>query len=99
MLRFDLRELAKGPVETQAELSPEDPLLEGLGVTLAEPVRVEGRVEGTGEDRYYWQGQLRAEVAGEGPRWLTPVRAPGAVECGALLTHRGDRGGGPHACR
>ena len=41
MLRFDLRELSQGPVDTQAELAPQDPLFEGLQVTLAEPVRVD----------------------------------------------------------
>lgn len=99
MLRFDLRELAQGPVDTQAELAPQDPLFEGLGVTLAEPVRVEGRLQGTGEGRYYWHGHLHTAVAGECRRCLTPVKAPVAVEVGALFTSEADTGDDPDAYR
>lgn len=99
MLRFDLRELTQGPVDTQAELAPQDPLFEGLGVTLAEPVRVEGRLQGTGEGRYYWHGHLHTAVAGECRRCLTPVKAPVAVEVGALFTSEADTGDDPDAYR
>ena len=86
MLRFDLRELSQGPIETQAELAPEDPLFEGLGVVLAEPVRVDGRLQGTGEGRYYWHGKLGAEIRTECRRCLTPVQVPVAADVGALFT-------------
>jgi uncharacterized protein len=99
MLRFDLRELEKGPVETQAELAPDDPLFEGLGVTLTGPVRVDGRLQGTGEGRYYWHGQVHATVAGECRRCLTPVQAPVAVEVGALFTDAEDAGDDPDSYR
>lgn len=99
MLRFDLRELAQGPVETQAELSPQDPLFEGLEATLAEPVRVDGRLQGTGEGRYYWHGHLHTTVAGECRRCLTTVRAPVAVEVGALFTSDADAADDPDAYR
>ena len=99
MLRFDLRELSNGPVETQAELSLQDPLFEGLAVTLAEPVRVAGRLQGTGEGRYYWHGHLHTAVAGECRRCLTPVHAPVAVEVGALFTSAADAGDDPDAYR
>ena len=58
MLQIDLRELALGPVETAAELAKDDPLLAGLEVGLAEPVRVGGRLQATGEERFYWHGTL-----------------------------------------
>jgi uncharacterized protein len=90
MLRIDLRELARGPVETQAEIGPLDPLFEGLGVTLAGPVRVEGRLQGTGEDRFYWNGTLQTTVAGECRRCLTPVTVPVTAEVGALFTRDTD---------
>ena len=99
MLRFDLRELAKGPVDTQAEVAPQDPLFVGLEVTLAEPVRVEGRLQGTGEGRYYWHGHLHTAVAGECRRCLTSVRVPVAVEVGALFTNEADAGDDPDAYR
>ncbi len=99
MLQFDLRELSQGPIETQAELPAEDPLFEGLGVVLAEPVRVDGRLQGTGEGRYYWHGQLHTAVAGECRRCLTAVTAPVAVEVGALFTSDADAGDDPDAYR
>jgi len=99
MLRFDLRELSQGPIETQAELAPEDPLFEGLGVVLAEPVLVDGRLQGTGEGRYYWHGHLHTAVAGECSRCLTAVKAPVAVEVGALFTSDADAGDDPDAYR
>lgn len=99
MLRFDLRELAIGPVDTQAEMAPQDPLFEGLHVTLAAPVRVDGRLQGTGEGRYYWHGHLHTTVAGECRRCLTPVQAPVAIEVGALFTREADAGDDPDAYR
>jgi len=99
MLQFDLRELSQGPIETQAELAPEDPLFAGIGVVLAEPVRVDGRLQGTGEGRYYWHGHLHTAVAGECRRCLTAVKAPVAVEVGALFTSDADAGDDPDAYR
>src|SRR2546429_7890208 len=73
MLQVDLRELSGGPATTHAELGAADPLLEGLGVVLAGPVQVTGRLHAAGEGRFYWQGSLRAQIAGECRRCLVPV--------------------------
>src|SRR2546423_15179728 len=78
MLQVDLRELSGGPVTTRAELAAVDPLLEGLGVVLAGPVQVTGRLHPAGEGRFYWQGSLRAQIAGECRRCLVPVPVAGA---------------------
>src|SRR2546430_15403484 len=78
MLQVDLRELSGGPVTTRAELAAVDPLLEGLGVVLAGPVQVTGRLHAAGEGRFYWQGSLRAQIAGECRRCLVPVPVAGA---------------------
>src|SRR2546422_653659 len=56
MLQVDLRELARGPVETKAELAGDDPLFEGVAVALADPLAVGGRVQPAGDGRFYWQG-------------------------------------------
>ena len=85
MLQFDLRELARGPVETQAEVAADDPLFAGLGITLAGPVRVGGRLQATGEGRFYWHGSLNAVVTGECRRCLSPVTVPVAADIGALF--------------
>src|SRR2546428_10429782 len=80
MLQVDLRELSGGPATTHAELGAADPLLEGLGVVLAGPVQVTGRLHAAGEGRFYWQGSLRAQIAGECRRCLVP--GPVAVRPG-----------------
>jgi uncharacterized protein len=85
MLQVDLRDLARGPVETQAEVAADDPLFAGLGIALAGPVRVEGRLQATGEGRFFWHGSLRAQVTGECRRCLVPVVVPVTAEIGALF--------------
>src|SRR5207253_8081645 len=73
MLQVDLRELARGPVETQGQLAGNDPLFEGLDVVLAEPVHVAGRLHAAGEGRFYWRGSLHTRMAGQCRRCLVPV--------------------------
>src|ERR1043166_4347455 len=88
MLRVDLRELAQGrgeAVTTQGELKQDDPALEGTGITLQEPVAVDGRLQSIGEDRFHWQGKVRTVVQGECRRCLTPVATPLRLEIGALF--------------
>jgi uncharacterized protein len=86
MLRVDLRELAQGPVATRGELGQADPLLEGLDVALGAPVVVTGRLQATGEGRFYWHGTLRTVVTGECRRCLTPVAAAVTADADALFT-------------
>ncbi len=85
MLQVDLRELAKGAVQTQAELAADDPLFEGLPVTLTGPVGVGGRLQGTGEGRYYWHGTLALRVTADCRRCLKPVTVPVTADFGALF--------------
>src|SRR3989442_3243535 len=79
MLQVDLRELARGPVETQGQLAGSDPLFEGLDVVLAEPVRVAGRLQGAGEGRFYWRGSLSTRMAGQCRRCPAPLPIPGVA--------------------
>jgi len=97
MLRVDLRELARGPVETRGELGHADPLLEGLDVALGGPVVVTGRLQATGEGRFYWHGTLRTTVTGQCRRCLTPVSAPVAADADALFTQDVDAQDDPDA--
>src|SRR5256885_17183210 len=76
MLQVDLRELARGPVETQGQLAGNDPLFEGLDVVLADPVHVAGRLHAAGEGRFYWRGSLHPRMAGQCRRCLVPVPVP-----------------------
>src|SRR6266566_1880524 len=75
MLQVDLRELARGPVDTQGQLAGNDPLFEGLDGALAEPVRVAGRLQAAGEGRFYWRASLRTRMAGQCPRCGTDLNA------------------------
>ena len=90
MLQVDLRELARGPVQTRAELAGDDPLFEGLEVVLADPVRVAGRLQSAGEGRFYWRGSLSTRVAGVCRRCLVPVAPPVAAEIDALFSQDPD---------
>src|SRR2546422_641701 len=86
MLQVDLRELARGPVETQGQLAASDPLFEGLDVVLAEPVRVAGRLHAAGEGRFYWRGSLTTHLAGQCRRCLVPVPVPVVATIDALFS-------------
>jgi len=97
MLQIDLRELALGPVETAGELAKDDPLLAGLEVGLAEAVRVGGRLQATGEERFYWHGTLDTRVAGECRRCLAPVSQAVHADIGALFVRGADADDDPDA--
>jgi uncharacterized protein len=86
MLHVDLRELALGPVETRGELDRADPLFASLDVALDAPVVVGGRLQATGEGRFYWHGTLATIVRGECRRCLAPVAVPLSADVGALFT-------------
>lgn len=88
MLVVDLRELARGAVETRGAIGADDPLLEGTDAVLAVPVEVTGRLQAAGEGRFYWHGSLRTVVAAECRRCLTAVRVPVAAQIGALFSQQ-----------
>jgi DUF177 domain-containing protein len=90
MLQIDLRELARGPVDTRADLAGTDPLFEGLEVVLAEPVRVAGRLQAAGEGRFYWRASLRTGMVGECRRCLAPVAVPIVADVDALFSQDPD---------
>jgi uncharacterized protein len=85
MLRVDIRDLQRGPVQTMAELQPEDPTFQGLGLNLVGPVRVQGQLQVTGDGEYLWRGDLRGVVRGECRRCLTEVVDEVNVEVDAAL--------------
>ena len=90
MLRADLRELARGPVETRADLPTTDGLFAGLDFALAEPVRVTGRLQPAGEGRFYWHARLAARVTETCRRCLEPVQVTVEAEVKALFTQDPD---------
>lgn len=62
MLRIDIRELRRGPVDTVGVIPASDPLLEGLELSLAEPLAVSGVLEPTGRGDFFWRGRLETRV-------------------------------------
>jgi len=76
MLRIDLGEVRAGAVETPGLVVPSDPLWTGTGLTLAEPLRVEGRFSCAGEGKYFWHAQMETVLQLECRRCLAPVAFP-----------------------
>ena len=73
MLRVDIRDLQRGPVRTEGRLDPHDPVFEGLGLGLTEPVTVTGQLQATGDGEYLWRGHVHGVIRGECRRCLTDV--------------------------
>src|SRR5258708_38689215 len=94
MLQVDLRELARGPVETRGELPAADPAFAGLEFPPSDPVRVSGRLQPAGGGRFYLEGVRRTRLVGECRRWLVPVSGGVVVPVTALFSPevRGARG-------
>ena len=86
MLEVDLRNVARGPVETRGVLAADDPVLQGTEAVLARPIEVTGRLQAAGEGRFYWHGRLQTTVAAECRRCLASVSVPLAVQIGALFS-------------
>src|SRR4051812_31634100 len=86
MLRVDLRDLRHGPVETTGVLAADDATFEGLPLGLIEPVRVEGRLQATGDSEYFWRGQLHGRVRLECRRCLTEFEQPVDAQVDVLFS-------------
>ncbi len=71
MLRIDVREIHRGPVDTVGAIAPTAPLWEGLELEFDGPLSVSGRLEVTGRDDYRWRGQVGGEVKVTCRRCLT----------------------------
>jgi uncharacterized protein len=95
MLRVDLRDLHRGPVETAGQLDPDDPAFAGLDLELAGPVSVDGRLQETGPGEYFWRGRLRGERVASCRRCLTEVRQPIDVELSVLFSEDPDAADDP----
>ncbi len=74
MLRVDLRDLQRGPVETDGRLEPDDPAFEGLDLALMGSVLVHGRLQATGPGEYFWRARLEGTVRLHCRRCLAEVR-------------------------
>jgi uncharacterized protein len=76
MLSVDLRELHRGPVETVGQLSPDDPTFAGLPLELDGPLSVQGRLQRTGDDDFFWRATLSGRLRGACRRCLKELTYP-----------------------
>lgn len=95
MLRVDLREVHRGPLDTTGVLQPDDPAFAGLKLGLAGPVSVEGRLQETGPGEFFWRGTVRGEVRGGCRRCLAEVTQPVDVELNLLFSEDPDAADDP----
>ena len=72
MLNLSLPAVERGEVRVVGEIAPDDPLWNGTGMTLAEPLRVELDARSVGEGILV-RGRMRARFDVECRRCLTPV--------------------------
>ncbi len=95
MLRVDLREIHRGPVDTAGVLQPDDPAFEGLDLGLTGPVAVNGRLQETGPGEFFWRGKVRGAVRGGCRRCLVDVAQPVNVELNVLFSEDPDAADDP----
>lgn len=69
---LNLAGVARGPVRVRGEIAPDDPIWEGAGITLAQPLRVELDAHALGEGVLV-RGRIDALIAAECRRCLAPV--------------------------
>ncbi len=85
MLRVDIRDLQRGPVQTVGELQPDDPAFDGLGLTLIGPVSVTGQLQATGQSEYLWRGGFHGVLQTECRRCLADVRSNLDIDVDAAI--------------
>ncbi len=76
MLRVDIREIHRGPVETSGTVPAADALFEGLGVSLAGPLAIAGTLEITGRGDYVWHGRFAGRAQTNCRRCLKDLEVP-----------------------
>jgi uncharacterized protein len=85
MLRVDIRDLQRAPMQTVGELRPDDPAFDGLELNLAGPVSVKGQLQATGAGEYLWRGSIHGVMQGECRRCLSEVRTNVDIQVDAAV--------------
>lgn len=73
MLRVEISDLDRGPVELSGTIAVDDPLFDDLGRELGKPVQVSGLLSSASLGRFYWRGTLATVVNAVCRRCLTPT--------------------------
>jgi uncharacterized protein len=90
MLRVDVRELRKGPVETNGLIPATDELFAGLDLGLIAPLGVSGTLGSTGTGDFRWRGRLAGQVMRSCRRCDRPFVSPVDVPVEALFSSNPD---------
>jgi len=86
MLRVPIRELGLGPVETDGQLDPGDPVFAGLDFELDGPIEVAGRLQSTAEGDVMWHATISGRARAACRRCLADVPVPLAIVVDALFS-------------
>jgi uncharacterized protein len=86
MLQVDLRDLKHGPVATTGSLPQDDPVFDGLGLSLDGPVQVDGRIQASGVGGYFWKGHVRGQVQTQCRRCLSDLALPIDADIGLMFS-------------
>ena len=86
MFEVDIREIRRGPVDTNGRLEPEDPTFEGLDLGLDGPLSVRGRLQATSEGEFYWQATLIGAIRATCRRCLADLVCAVETEVGVMFS-------------
>lgn len=90
MLSFPIRSLSQGAIEVDADLAPDDAVWSESDVRPISAIRVTGRLNGAGNDRFYFSGVFEGKSAGECRRCLVPVEFKVAGETHLIFADADD---------
>ena len=86
MLRVDIREIRRGPVETIGTVPAADPLFAGLELALAGPLDIIGSLEITGRGDYVWHGRFSGRTKANCSRCLKELEVPVSAAVEAVFS-------------
>jgi DUF177 domain-containing protein len=95
MLLVDVRDLNRGPVETEGRLEADDPIFAGLDLELAGPVTVSGKLARTGDQEYFWHARVQGRYKGACRRCLTDLSYPLDADVEVLFSANADNADDP----
>lgn len=95
MLLVDVRDLNRGPVETEGQLEASDPVFEGLNLELEGPVTVRGKLSRTGDQEYFWHAHVQGRFKGSCRRCLTDLSYPLDADVEVLFSASPDNADDP----
>lgn len=95
MLLVDVRDLNRGPAETEGQLEASDPIFDGLGLELEGPVTVRGKLSRTGDQDYFWHAHVQGRFKGTCRRCLTELSYPLDADVEVLFSASPDNADDP----